>query len=154
MPMRCLLLLFLWLFALPLAAQPTTHACAGVADPAARLACYDRAFPPPPEVIEAAVEKAQADFGLEKPRESLLGPGQTVEQANPERIESRVAKVDYGSGGQRIFALENGQVWTQTEARSTGHLQPGDAVQVRKAMLGGYHLVMPNGVSLRVRRTR
>lgn len=152
--MRSFLFLLMSLFALPLAAQTPTHACAGVVDPAARLACYDKAFPPPPEVIEAAVEKAQADFGLEKPGDPLLGPGQTVEQADPERIESRVARVDYGSSGQRVFALENGQVWTQTEARSSGHLQPGELVQVRKAILGGYHLVMPNGVSLRVRRTR
>lgn len=152
--MRCPFFLLLWLFALPLAAQPATHDCAGVAAPSARLACYDKAFPPLPEVIEAAVEKAQADFGLDNQREPLRSPGQTAEQADPERIESRVVKVDYGSGGQRIFVLENGQVWAQTEARSSGHLQSGDPVQVRKAMLGGYHLVMPNGVSVRVRRTR
>ncbi len=152
--MRCLVLSFFWLFAQPLAAQQITHACSSVAQPAARLACYDKAFPPPPEVIEAATEKAQAGFGLNQPREPLRNPGQTVEQVDPERIESQVMKVDHGRDGQRIFTLENGQVWTQTESRSSGHVQAGDAVQVRKALMGGYHLVMPNGVVVRVRRVR
>lgn len=150
--MRCLLLSLLGLFAPPLAAQQASHACASVAEPAARLACYDKTFPPPPEVIEAATEKAQADFGLNKPRDPLRNPGQSVEQADPGRIESRVTKVDHG--GQRSFHLENGQIWTQADSISSGHMQAGDTVQVRKGILGGYLLVMPNGVALRVRRTR
>lgn len=154
MPMRCPLLLLLWLAALPLAAQQPTHDCAGVAEPAARLACYDRAFPPPPEVNEVAAAKAQGEFGLDKPRESLRNPGQTVEQADPDRIESRVVKVDYAHNGQRSFSLENGQVWRQTESRSTGHVRAGDTVQVRKALLGSYMLMTPDGVGLRVSRAR
>ncbi|TWT21165.1 hypothetical protein FQY83_07315 [Luteimonas marina] len=145
--------MILLLLALPAAAQQPTHACASEAQAAARLACYDKAFPPPPEVIEAATEQAQADFGLNKPRDPLLNPGQTVEQADPERIESRVAKVDHYNG-QRVFRLENGQVWTQAESRGSGHVQAGEVVQVRKGLLGTYMLIMPNGVALRVRRTR
>ena len=151
--MRCFMFPLLCLFALPLSAQGTgSHACASVAGAAARLACYDKAFPPPVEVIEAETEKAEAEFGLNRPRDTLLNPGQTLEQADPERIESRVTSVT--QGGQRSFHLENGQVWTQTDARSIGHVKVGDVVQVRRAVLGGYQLVMPNGVSLRVRRAR
>lgn len=152
--MRCLPSVFLCFLALPLAAQPGSHPCASVVGASARLACYDRAFPPPPEVIEAAAEKAQADFGLDRPGNELLDPGQTAGQADPERIESRVVKVDQVGGGQRRFSLENGQDWTQTDSRSGGHVQAGDVVQVRKAIFAGYHLVMPNGVIVRVRRTR
>lgn len=148
MSMRRLPVLSLLLLALPAAAQPASHECAVVPNPAARLACYDRAFPPPPEAVEAASEKAQAEFGLEAGAEQ--GP---LAQPQPERIESAVAKVDHSRGG-RAFTLENGQVWTQTEARTVGHVRPGEVVQVRKAVLGGYTLVMPNGVSVRVRRTR
>lgn len=150
--MRRALLSLVCLIALPLAAQQSTHDCANVPDPAARLACYDKAFPPPREVVEAAEEKARADFGLSPSRDSLRNPGQTAEQADPERIESRVIKVDHG--GARSFHLENGQVWTQTDGRSLGHAQAGDVVQVRKAILSGYQLIMPNGISVRVRRTR
>ena len=152
--MRCVLLVLLGLSASPLAAQPPSHACASVSGATDRLACYDKAFPPPAEVIAEANQQAQADFGLSGPRDSLRNPGQTAEQANPERIESRVVKVDHGSGGQRRFQLENGQVWALTEARSIGQVPEGAMVQVRKAMLSGYTLVAPNGVTLRVRRVR
>ena len=152
--MRCLLLSLSWFLALPLAAQSVTHHCAGVAEAVARLACYDKEFPPSPEVIAAATEMAQAEFGLNKSRDPLRNPGQTIEQADPERIESRVAKVDHGAGGQRVFRLENGQVWALTESRSGGQVQAGDTVQVRKGLFNGYVLVTPHGVSLRVRRVR
>lgn len=153
MLMRCLSISLLWMFASPVAAHQATHACASVAEPASRLACYDAAFPPAPEVLEAAEELVQADFGLNKRREPLRNPGQTVEQADPEHIESRVTKVDYGSSG-RSFHLENGQIWSQTESRSGGHVKSGDTVQVRKGLLGSYMLVTAKGVSLRVRRAR
>ena len=154
MPTRGLLMLCLWLVALPLAAQQPGHACAGLAAPAARLACYDKAFPPPPEVNEVAAARAQGAFGLDRPRESLRNPGQTAEQADPERIESRVLKVDYAHNGQRSFSLANGHVWRQTESRSTGHVRVGDIVKVRKATLGSYMLMTPDGVGLRVSRAR
>lgn len=154
MPMRRILPLLMWLFALPLAAQQPTHPCAGVVEPAARLACYDGAFPPPPEVGEAAAQRAHADFGLVRQHDSLRNPGQMTGQSDPERIESRVAKVNHASGGQRGFHLENGQVWTQTESSSLGHVRAGDLVQVRKGLVGGYQLVTLGGVALRVRRAR
>lgn len=149
--MRFLIPSLLTLFALPLAAQQAPHHCANVPEPAARLACYDKAYPPPPEVIEAAKAKARASFGLDKPRDAALTPSQS---ASPEHVESRITTVDYASGGQRSFNLENGQVWTMTESSSGGHVKPGDPVELRKGLLSGYVLVTPSGVTLRVRRIR
>ncbi len=154
---RRVLLPLLTLFALPLAAQHNRHACAAVAAPEARLACYDRAFPPSQEAAAeaaAAAAKAQAAaFGLHKPTPSP-DSAQPTAAVDPERIESRVAKVDHGSGGLRTFHLENGQVWTLAESRSTGQVKAGDTVQVRKGVLAGYTLVTPSKVTLRVRRVR
>jgi hypothetical protein len=144
---------FVCLFVLSLAAHAATHPCALESVPAARLACYDKAFPPPPEVQEAAAERARAEFGDERSRVALRDPGQVVEQVDPQSIESVVVRVDH-SLGARSVTLEDGQVWTQTDARSGGHVRAGDTVQVKRAILGGYHLVTPNGVILRVRRTR
>lgn len=152
--MRLVPLSILWLIALPLAAQETAHPCARVADPAARLACYDAAFPLPPEVIEAGQQQAQAGFGLIRPRDSSQGPQQALETVVPGRIESRVIHVDPGRSGERTITLENGQIWTQTEAHSSGHVQIGDVIQIRKGALGAYQLVTAAGVYLRVRRTR
>lgn len=130
------------------------HPCAAIAVASKRLTCYDKAFPPPLHVLQAANQAAQAGFGLNTPREVLRNPGQEAGQASPESVTSRVAKVEYGRSGQRNFQLENGQVWVLTEASSPGHVQAGDNVQVRKAMLAGYVLVTPSGVALRVRRLR
>ena len=152
--MRCSLLSLLCLVAAPVGAQQPTHACTTVADAAARLACYDKAFPVPVEVIKAANQKAEAEFGWNSPTEKLRNPGQSAEEADPKRIESRVVKVDHMSNGYRRFELENGQAWTLTEAQSSGHVKAGDTVQVRKGLVAGYMLVTPSGVSLRVRRAR
>lgn len=149
-----LLLLLQGASAALLAQESSGHPCAAVALPSDRLACYDKAFPPLPHVIEAAAERARADFGLKDSRESLRNPGQEDAQADPESIKSRVAKVDYGRNGQRSFELENGQVWILTEAGSSGHVRADDVVQVRRGTLAGYVLVTPGSVALRVRRLR
>lgn len=138
---------------LQIAAAEASHACAAVADPAARLTCYDKVFPPTPIVHEVAAKKAVDEFGLDKQPTQLLNPGQTLEEADPERIASRVVKVEYGTG-KRTIVLENGQVWTVTEATSSGHMTKGDAVTVRKGALGSYQMVTPAGVDVRVRRVR
>lgn len=138
--------------ALVFAATPA-HPCASVAGPAARLACYDKAFPPAPEVHEAAARQAQDDFGLQREPAVLSNPGQADSELDPDRIESRVVKVTYHSGG-RTFSLENGQSWTLTEATSRGHVNEGDAVVVRKGLMGNYMLVTEAGAGLRVRRVR
>jgi len=137
----------------PLAVQAASHPCASEPDAGKRLACYDSAFPLSPQVQEVAREQARARFGLTHPNVAPGDSGQALGVAEPERIESKVASVEH-SGGLREFRLENGQAWRQVDTRSGGHVQPGDEVQVRKAVLAGYQLRMPNGVSVRVRRTR
>lgn len=138
----------------PLVAAEASHPCAPVVDPAARLACYDKAFPPPAAVYEAAAEKAVEEFGLETKPEKFANPGQSRGEVDPDRIEARVSKVEYGRGGSRTFRLENGQAWQLTEASSGGHVAEGDSVIVRKGFVGSYQLVTPSGVMLRVRRVR
>lgn len=158
MPMRVLptsvLLALLAVLSAPLGAQQPSHACASLAAPAARLACYDEAFPLLPEVAEAAARRARDEFGLVRLPESPGDAESAIDQQGLEQVESRVLRVDRGRDGQRIVILENGQVWAQTGSHSSGYLKAGDLVQVRKGLVGGYALVMSNGVTVRVRRTR
>ncbi len=139
----------LLLVALPAASQQPTHACASVVEAAARLACYDKAFPLSEHTSQMVNGIAKADFGLNKPRGSL---GPAPDQAEPESIESRVTKVEQENGVQRTFHLENGHVWTRTQTDRNGHVNVGDQVKVRKALMAGYVLVTPSGVFVRVRR--
>lgn len=152
--MRWTALPIMWLLAFPLAAQETTHPCALLAGAAARLACYDAAFPLSADVLEAEAQQAQAAFGLNGPQAPSRSTDGRGEGAGSDGFEGRVVKVDYGPGGLRSFSFENGQVWTQTEARGSGHVQDGQVAQLRKGILGSYQLVTPAGVVLRVRRSR
>ncbi|MFT3791266.1 MAG: hypothetical protein QM741_09325 [Rudaea sp.] len=149
---RPILAVCLFAFAASASAQ-ASHPCAQVAQPQARLACYDKAFPPPREVNEAAVKQAAADFGLNKPVEPLRNPDQSVAEVTPDRIESKVADVDWlGGSSVRSITLENGQVWVQTQAANAS-VRVGDTVRLSKGMLGSYFLTTQAGVKLRVRRT-
>lgn len=132
------------------AAEPA-HPCAPVLDPVERLACYDRAFPPPPEVHEAAARKAVDDFG--RPPAPQLANARPTDEADPERIQGKVARIVYGQG-TRTVTLDNGQAWMLTEATSRGPVAEGDTVAVRKGVMGNYILVTPAGVGLRARRVR
>ncbi len=149
-----MLFLLLWLGASSFAsAAGPGHPCASVVDPGTRLACYDKAFPPPAEVHEAAARKGIDDFGLGEGPAARRNPGQSPEVADPDSIAARVVQVDYGDGRRRIL-LDNGQAWVLAESASAGPLRQGDDVRIRKGLMGGFLLTTPAGVSLRVRRTR
>jgi hypothetical protein len=141
------------LWTLAAAASAADHACAAVVDPAGRLACYDRAFPPTVEVRAAAERRGVDEFGSQHTRPSLATVGQTRVQADPDHIQARVAKLVHASAG-RTVTLDNGHVWTVTEATSRGPLREGDEVVVRRGLMGNYVLVTAGGVGLRVRRVR
>jgi hypothetical protein len=149
------------------AATAATHPCAAIAAPEQRLACFDAAFPSAPASSASASapaastvatpagddDAARRDFGLNERQRHALDP-QPVRDSGPERIEATVATLQYAAGGERVFTLDNGQVWQQTEASSRGRVSPGDRIHVRRASLGTFMLVTPARVGLRVRRLR
>lgn len=148
----------LWL-PMPAAAQSgAAQECARVEAPAARLACYDRVFPPAAGArtlpTEAELrEAAQRDFGLNRSQRQAADPDDDA-RAAPDSIEGVVDRVDNIDTGQRIVHLSNGQIWLLTEATRRGHLKSGDNVRFRKAMLGTYMLLTPSGLGLRAKRVR
>ena len=132
------------------------HGCTTVTDPAARLACYDAAFPPaagarPGVDTPAAREKALRDFGLNKGQLQVRDP-ERMREVTPEQIEATITRVVSRPTGERIVTLDGGQVWLLTEVTSKGHLKIGDRVVVRTAALGSYMLLTPRRVPLRARR--
>lgn len=151
---RVLALLFASALAMPLWAQDIPHACAGVGIPSERLACYDRAFPPPPRVREEAAQQAISDFGLQREQGPLRNPGQSAAEADPDTVQGKVAKIDYIAAGKRSITLEGGQRWVMIDASSSGHMQVGESVVLRKGMMGNFLLTTQGGATLRVRRVR
>ena len=148
-----LAILFVGMLAMPVVAQEAPPACASVASPSERLACYDRAFPPPAIVREETARQAIVDFGLERDQGPLRNPGQPIEEVDPDSVEGTVAKVEY-HGGKRAITLEGGQKWMSLEGSSSGHLRAGETVILRKGMMGNFLLTTRGGATLRVRRVR
>ena len=82
-----------------IAAEPG-HACALVVDAGARLACYDKAFPLPPEVHEAAAKKAIDGFGLGDNTSSAPVSSREADAPSRQRAATGL-RVDYGTEAYR-----------------------------------------------------
>lgn len=146
----------------PLWAGEVTHPCAAIANPEARLACFDAAFSAPRNVESRpapAPETGAPKKAAEVIEEFGLTPAQ-LQARNPERgseprlerIEAKVAEIQHRSTGERLIRLDNGQVWLQTEVTVRGPLFTGDEVVIRRAALNSFQIVTPGRVALRVRR--
>lgn len=135
------------------AAADPSHPCAREADPVQRLACYDKAYPLAPGVLEQARQLARAAFGLDR-KEVPRNPGQSQDEADPERVQGKVARVSHGNAGQRVITLDGGQTWITTEAIAGAQMRPGDTVTLRKGLMGNYILTTQGGGVVRVKRVR
>lgn len=167
----------------PAPATPTPDAvaqvyrCAETTDDAQRLACYDaavgrlRTAQQTGEVTvidRASVAEVERDsFGFSLPSLSRLLPfggrdapqtsaqqssGAAPQEIRPDEQEFSVQRVIDNGSGRNTFVMTNGQVWTQIEARRS-RVRNGDAVTIRRAVLGSFVLVpQRGGEALRVHR--
>jgi hypothetical protein len=156
--------------------------CAALDDPAARLACFDAAFPraprtssPKPAAAAVAADKpvaataaaadepvAAAVVAPDKPASETQKFGLSSKQraaleakpAEPAPVATTAAvkTVRRLPSGYLLIGLDNDQVWQQTELDSQIRLQPGDQVTIRRASMGSHLLVTPALYSTRVRR--
>lgn len=122
------------------AAEEPRHHCAGVHGDAERLACYDQAFGKPADTV--APEK---QFGLTE---------QVAKPTTPASLTAAVTSLDRLRDGKFVVTLDNSQVWSQSEINSQADVQVGDAVTVRRGLLGSYLLVTKAGIATRVKRVR
>lgn len=152
-------LLFAFCVDAPAAGPGGGHPCAAVADPAQRLLCYDRAFPPAPGArtgaadLDAKRKEAVENFGL-NPRQLFDRQPEAARQVDTDRIDGVVADIVTRGSGERVVTLANGQAWLLTDITSRGRLGEGDRVVIRKAALGSYMLLTPSRVPLRAKRLR
>ena len=152
-------LLSLMAFSGALAAEPPdiSHSCTAIIEPAARLACYDAAFPPVASArsfavdVQAERERALREFGLNKAQLRVDEPDR-MREISPDRIEATVVRVGSRSTGERVVTLDNGQVWLLTEDTMKGSLKSGDVVAIRKGALGSFMLLTSKRIPLRTRR--
>ena len=132
--------------------------CKPVADPAARLACFDKAVSAlnaardANELVvtdRATVREAKKGlFGLALPSLKLFGDGKDEEVTE---IESKIVGIRLAGDGFPTFTLEDGARWKQTDGRNT-YPKPGQKIRIRKAALGSYMASINDQPGVRVVR--
>lgn len=118
--------------------------CRGIADNAARLACYDalpigsvfRAPPAttptaPAPVGAAPAPPAQSSFGMEE---------RIAQQEQPKSMESTIPGHFGGWGPRERIKLANGQVWQVVDDSSAYLNLDNPKVVIRRGMMGGFFL--------------
>ena len=133
--------------------------CRGIADSAARLACFDKEAGTVAEAVarrdlvvvdrEGVQRTRRSLFGLSLPKLGIFDDdGEEVSQ-----IESEVDGVGRNADGGYVFILKDGGRWSQIDSRPIA-LEParGDKVIVKRAALGSYMLSVARQPSVRVRR--
>ena len=142
----------------PPAVYQTVVDCKAVADPGARLACYDRTVAAMDTARRgndlvvtdrAAIREARRGlFGLSLPRIKLFGDGGDEEI---KEINGTLSAVRYASDGMPIFVLEDGARWKQTDGR-TSFAKSGDPIRIHRTAMGGYMANIKGEVGVRVIR--
>ncbi|WP_194743304.1 hypothetical protein [Thermaurantiacus tibetensis] len=138
-------------------------ACARIPADSERLACYDRAIAAASaegqrlaeerarEAEAAAKARAEAEAraaaeAAERAKAAQVegfgarGGGPAEREARIDRLEAAVAETFTDSQRKRVFLLDNGQMWRQTDGVFLPMVRPGTPVVIRRAALGGFTL--------------
>jgi hypothetical protein len=140
--------------------------CAGIADSAARLKCFDAAAPRANGAAEQPAREAQGraeGFGFSAPepvtREEDFGKPPPPPEIT--HITATVIELARTLRGRSIFVLDNGQVWRQLDGDDADVQDPRPgkpmkvAIETGVPLLGNYNLTIEGRAGLiRVRRVK
>lgn len=135
----------------------TDHAfarCGEIADPSARLACYDAAQPPrlPPNTPALGhsryPEFNSASSGRTQPRPNAAANGSNPETTMRGKLVAGVATYSVSPSGRFTIVLDNGQVWQQIESDdgvAQFKARGRNMVAISKGFLWSYDLKLNSG---------
>ena len=135
--------------------------CRSIAEPEARLACFDRevaavfAARESKELVIAEreqVEEAKRGlFGLKLPTIKLFGGGSDEDDLN--EITTTLAGATKLDSGRHIFELEDGARWIEVEdAAGYRRFKAGDEITISRASLGSFKAKVDGKRAVQVRR--
>jgi len=118
--------------------------CAKESDPAQRLACFD--------AIVSTLPQVEADrFGMTADIERKREPA-AVPQAKAQVLTGKISAVRQAPHGERIFTLDNRQVWIEAEARPNIQFAAGEEVHIEHGAMSSLWLVADKHREVRVTR--
>jgi hypothetical protein len=134
-------------------------ACRANADPAQRLACFDRESAGLAEGIakrdvvvmdrEAVRSTKRTLFALSLPRINILDDGKDEVTT----LEGVIERVSRNSDGGLFLFLQGGARWSQIDSKTVAvEPRPGDKVVIRKGALGSYVMSIDRMPGIKVRR--
>lgn len=138
--------------------------CRAIADPAARLACFDRQVAAMEtaesardiRIIdrEAVRETRRGLFGFSLGSINIFGGGDDEEEPEEQvtSIESTITGISMNGDGKYVFRLANEQRWYQTDPPRGRSPQVGMSITIRRASLGGYLANINERPAVRVMR--
>ena len=140
-------------------------ACRGVADGAARLACYDTAAAALDEAERTGqvvvLDRAQVEetrrglFGFEMPSLDIFNRGgEQTDAPEIDNVSYVVRTASEARDDQWVFTMEDGSVWRQIDGRMWGRPRAGQTAVVRRASLGSFLMNVGDAPAIRVRRER
>jgi hypothetical protein len=114
------------------------QACTRLGDDAARLSCYDAAF-------GALMPRTGQQSGAVKtdPPAKFGDDGRLHTDAKldlPKSLTAQVRQVTPLANGLYRLTLDNGQIWTSTEADSALTFKVNDTVTISRMLLGRYEI--------------
>ncbi len=123
------------------AAPETTPSAAA---PAAATAPGNARHPAPTEPVATAEDR----FGLDAEREA------DDREDEPDQISARITHIEARRHGERIFTLDNGQIWVEDSPNPSLRLDAGDTVTIKSGLFGSQRLYGSGNRSSRVDRVR
>ena len=132
--------------------------CQKLADPALRLACYDKAVGAMSEATtkkdlvivdrESIRATKRGLFGISLPKVKIFGGNDDVDV---DSIESTIASTYSAKDGMSMFVLADGSRWKQTDGRYT-FPKAGQKIVVKRAALGSFMANVNGQPAVRVLR--
>ncbi|MDO9364144.1 MAG: hypothetical protein Q7T60_14520 [Sphingopyxis sp.] len=138
------------------------YACRDVADPAARLACFDRevgelsSADQAREITftdrETAKKARRGLFGFSFPKLGGIFGG---DEDEVKEIETTIRSVSTDRSGKYRLEMEDDAVWVQIDTTNLPH-QPkvGQKVKIKVATMGSYFATVNGGRTIRMKRDR
>lgn len=134
-------------------------ACRQIADPAARLACYDAQT----TALATATERSDIVVAdrqqVEQTRRGLFGyavgesPLLAVDGAEVKRLDTKVTSARRSRDGGWIITMAEGGTWEQVDSKPLAlSPKPGQKAAITKGSLGSYFVSIDGQAAIKMRR--